>query len=124
MSVSTQQSNLQRVMRARPAKVISICSGKGGVGKTNVACNIATALGQVGHDTCLLDADLSLANVDVLLGLSPRFNLSHVVNGEVGSRSHDPARAHQRQSRTGRVRQLLHDGAASGRTGRHYPGIQ
>lgn len=83
MSVSTQQSILQRVMRARPAKVISICSGKGGVGKTNVACNIATALGQVGHDTCLLDADLSLANVDVLLGLSPRFNLSHVVNGEV-----------------------------------------
>ena len=69
-------------MDKKPAKVIAICSGKGGVGKTNVAANVAVALGKSGRNTCLLDADLSLANVDVLLGLQPRFNLSHVVNGE------------------------------------------
>ena len=69
-------------MDRKPVKVIAVCSGKGGVGKTNVAANIAVALGKSGRNTCLLDADLSLANVDVLLGLQPRFNLSHVVNGE------------------------------------------
>ncbi len=69
-------------MDKKPVKVIAVCSGKGGVGKTNVAANIAVALGKSGRNTCLLDADLSLANVDVLLGLQPRYNLSHVVNGE------------------------------------------
>lgn len=69
-------------MDKKPVNVIAVCSGKGGVGKTNVAANIAVALGKTGRNTCLLDADLSLANVDVLLGLQPRFNLSHVVNGE------------------------------------------
>lgn len=69
-------------MQRKPVKVIAVCSGKGGVGKTNVATNIAIALGSRGRNTCLLDADLSLANVDVLLGLQPRFNLSHLVKGE------------------------------------------
>lgn len=78
----TQGSSLKRFMQRKPVKVIAVCSGKGGVGKTNVASNIAVALGSRGRNTCLLDADLSLANVDVLLGLQPRFNLSHVVEGE------------------------------------------
>ena len=78
----TQGSNLKRLMERTPVKVLAVCSGKGGVGKTNVASNIAVALGSRGRNTCLLDADLSLANVDVLLGLQPRYNLSHVVNGE------------------------------------------
>jgi len=69
-------------MKQKPVKTIAVCSGKGGVGKTNVAANLAVALGHLGRDTCLLDADLSLANVDVLLGLQPKFNLSHVVEGE------------------------------------------
>ena len=69
-------------MKKKPVKVIAICSGKGGVGKTNVAANLAVALGSRGRNTCLLDADMSLANVDVLLGLQPRFNLSHVVSGD------------------------------------------
>jgi flagellar biosynthesis protein FlhG len=69
-------------MGRRPAKVLAVCSGKGGVGKTNVAANIAIALASSRSNVCLLDADVSLANVDVLLGLQPRFNLSHVVRGE------------------------------------------
>ena len=65
-----------------PARVIAVCSGKGGVGKTNIASNTAVALGAMGLNVCLLDADVSLANVDVLFGLQPRLNLSHVVKGE------------------------------------------
>jgi len=82
MPDNTQGSDLKRFMQRKPFKVIAICSGKGGVGKTNVASNVAVALGSRGRNTCLLDADLSLANVDVLLGLQPRYNLSHVVEGE------------------------------------------
>ena len=74
-------------MNGRPVKVLAVCSGKGGVGKTNVAANIAIALGKRGRNTCLLDADLSLANVDVLLGLQPHFNLSHVVEGAADLKS-------------------------------------
>ena len=82
MANNTQGSNLEKFMNKKPVKVVAVCSGKGGVGKTNVAANIAVALGHLGRDTCLLDADLSLANVDVLLGLQPRFNRSHVVEGK------------------------------------------
>lgn len=82
MPNNIQGSNLQRFMNRKPAKVVAVCSGKGGVGKTNLATNLAVALGRRGRNTCLLDADLSLANVDVLLGLQPIFNLSHVVNGD------------------------------------------
>lgn len=74
---------VQRFQAPRPVKVIAVCSGKGGVGKTNVAANVAIALSADGHNVALLDADLSLANIDVLLGLQPRFNLSHVLSGEV-----------------------------------------
>lgn len=82
MSNQSQISNLKQFMKRKPTKVLAVCSGKGGVGKTNVALNLAIALGGKGRNTCLLDADLSLANVDVLLGLQPLFNLSHVVSGE------------------------------------------
>jgi len=82
MSNNIQGSNLSRLMKRKAAKVVAVCSGKGGVGKTNLATNLAVALGRRGRNTCLLDADLSLANVDVLLGLQPVFNLSHVVNGD------------------------------------------
>ncbi len=82
MDRHSQHSNLKRFMTKKPVKVIAVTSGKGGVGKTNIATNLAVALGAYQRNVCLLDADLSLANVDVLLGLQPRFNLSHVVNGE------------------------------------------
>jgi flagellar biosynthesis protein FlhG len=83
MREDSQQANVERALSRKPVKVIAVTSGKGGVGKTNVAANLAVALGQQCRNVMLLDADLSLANVDVLLGLQPRFNLSHVLSGEV-----------------------------------------
>ena len=61
---------------------MAVTGGKGGVGKSNVAINLGTALCQLGRDVMVLDADLGLANVDVLLGLRTRFNLEHVIDGE------------------------------------------
>jgi len=58
--------------------VFSVTSGKGGVGKTNIAVNIACGLAAAGKRTILLDADLGLANVDVLLGMAPERNIFHL----------------------------------------------
>ncbi len=58
--------------------VVSVTSGKGGVGKTNLSVNIAAGLAQEGRKVVLLDADLGLANVDVMLGLTPERNLFHL----------------------------------------------
>ena len=66
----------------QPVKVVAVTGGKGGVGKTTVAVNLGTALSALGRQVMLLDADLGLANVDVLLGMRTRFNLEHVVSGE------------------------------------------
>jgi len=68
--------------KQKPVQVIAITSGKGGVGKTNVAVNLGVSMASMGKDVMLMDADLGLANVDVMLGLRPRFNLSHVLSGE------------------------------------------
>jgi flagellar biosynthesis protein FlhG len=61
---------------------IAIASGKGGVGKSNLAANLAVALGEAGARVLLVDADLAKANLDMLLGVHPRFDLQHVLNGE------------------------------------------
>ncbi|MEF2145011.1 MAG: MinD/ParA family protein [Desulfovibrionaceae bacterium] len=58
--------------------VFSVTSGKGGVGKTNLSVNLACALSQMGKKVVLLDADLGLANVDVILGIAPKYNLFHL----------------------------------------------
>lgn len=63
-------------------KIITITSGKGGVGKTNIVANLGFALSRLGKKVLILDADLGLGNLDVLLGLAPKYNLSHVVQGD------------------------------------------
>jgi flagellar biosynthesis protein FlhG len=63
-------------------KVIAITSGKGGVGKTNLISNIGFILSKIGKKVLLMDADLGLGNIDILLGLTPKYNISHVLKGE------------------------------------------
>lgn len=66
----------------RKKRIIAITSGKGGVGKTNIAVNLALVLCEWGHKVTLLDADLGLANVDIVMGINPPRTLSQVVRGE------------------------------------------
>lgn len=65
------------------ARIIGISSGKGGVGKTSISVNLALQLARQGQRVCLFDADLGLANVNILLGLQPRHTLADVIQGEV-----------------------------------------
>jgi flagellar biosynthesis protein FlhG len=69
--------------RGKRAHLIAIASGKGGVGKTTIAVNLAVKLTQMGRKVLLLDADLGTANADVLLDLGPSGNLAHVVAGRL-----------------------------------------
>ena len=73
---------LAELNASRPVKVIAVTGGKGGVGKTTVSANLAVSIAAQGRDVMLLDADLGMANVDVILGLHTRFHLGHVVKGE------------------------------------------
>ena len=68
--------------KPHPVRVIAVTGGKGGVGKTTVSVNLAMAFAQNGKKVMLLDADLGLANIDVLLGLHPKANLHHVMQGQ------------------------------------------
>lgn len=71
------------VLRLQPAgpRILAVTSGKGGVGKTNVVANLAVSLSDLGRRVVVLDADFGLANIDVLLGLTPRYHLGHVLFG-------------------------------------------
>jgi len=60
-------------------RIITITSGKGGVGKTNISLNVALYLASEGHRTCLFDADLGLANINILLGLQPEYTLKDLI---------------------------------------------
>ena len=66
----------------RLTRVVAVTSGKGGVGKTAVVANVAVALARQGKKVLVIDADLGLANIDVVLGLSPEYNLNHFFKGE------------------------------------------
>ena len=63
-------------------RVVAITSGKGGVGKTNVVAGLAVTLARLRQRVIVLDADFGLANLDILLGLSPKYTLEHVLRGE------------------------------------------
>ncbi|MDD5135152.1 MAG: AAA family ATPase [Phycisphaerae bacterium] len=63
------------------AKVIAVASSKGGVGKTNISANLAICLAAAGKRVALLDADFGLANLDIVLGVTSKYNLSHFIKG-------------------------------------------
>jgi len=86
--MADQAEKLREIMRRRgpggePAqkssRIISVASGKGGVGKTNLSINLALACAKLGKKVVVLDADLGLANVNVVLGVIPRYNLYHLI---------------------------------------------
>jgi len=81
-SSSDQASGLRNMSLAKKTKVVAVTGGKGGVGKTSVSLNTAIAIAQTGKNVLVLDADLGLANCDVMLGLRVEKNLSHVLSGE------------------------------------------
>lgn len=81
-TLTDQATGLRRMAKPHPVRVITVASGKGGVGKTNVSVNLALALASQGKDVTILDADLGLANIDVMLGLHSKKNLSNVMHGE------------------------------------------
>ena len=76
-----RQPKRSRNVTDRSTKIIAITSGKGGVGKTNIVANLGFTLCRFGKKVLILDADLGLGNLDVLLGLTPEFNLSDVIHG-------------------------------------------
>lgn len=82
--MAEQAQNLRNFIREDRghARVIAVTSGKGGVGKTSISVNLAISLAEKGNRVVLLDADLGLANVEVLLGLNSIYNLQHVISGE------------------------------------------
>ncbi|MDY6970511.1 MAG: MinD/ParA family protein [Spirochaetota bacterium] len=82
-----QAANLRKLVvknnnSDRKTKTIAITSGKGGVGKTSLAVSLAIALARDGSSVTLLDADLGLANINVILGVIPKYNLYHVIKGK------------------------------------------
>ncbi len=85
--MADQAETLREIMRnqgavgcaPRKTRIITVASGKGGVGKTNISTNLALAYGKLGKQVVLMDADLGLANVNVILGIIPKFNLYHVI---------------------------------------------
>ncbi|HOF39281.1 MAG TPA: P-loop NTPase [Candidatus Hydrogenedentes bacterium] len=82
--MADQAEQLREYVRGnrRQARVLAVTSGKGGVGKTGTSVNLSIALAMRGKEVVVLDADLGLANVEVLLGLNSLHNLQHVINGE------------------------------------------
>jgi flagellar biosynthesis protein FlhG len=86
--MTDQAEQLRQIMRSKNdsggqdgdrTRIIAISSGKGGVGKTNLSINIALAYANLGKKVIVLDADLGLANVNVILGIIPKFNLYHLI---------------------------------------------
>ncbi len=80
--VYDQASGLRRLSQPSLTKVIAVTGGKGGVGKSNVTLGMAIAMARQGKRVMVLDADLGLANIDVMLGIRPKKNLGHVLAGE------------------------------------------
>ena len=78
-----QAQNLRELMgKSKDIRVVSVASGKGGVGKSSIAVNLAITMSRLGARVLILDADFGLANVDVMLGITTRLDLSYFLRGE------------------------------------------
>jgi flagellar biosynthesis protein FlhG len=81
--MADQAQNLRELVGKRhDIRVISVASGKGGVGKSSISVNLAVALSRLGIRVLVVDADFGLANVDVMLGVTSRFDVSYFLKGE------------------------------------------
>jgi flagellar biosynthesis protein FlhG len=81
-----QADNLRQMVAQRessPLRVVAVTSGKGGVGKTNITANLAVLAARAGRRVLILDADLGLANVEILFGLKPRYHMGHLLDASV-----------------------------------------
>lgn len=88
--ITDQAKTLREMARGVPEirsqeegiRVIAVTGGKGGVGKTNVVANLAYVMTRIGKRVLVLDADLGLGNLDVLLGITPKYHIGHLLSGE------------------------------------------
>ena len=74
--------NIQKREAKNKATIITVTSGKGGVGKTSMTVNLALALAGMGKKTVIIDADFGFSNVNILLGANAAYDLGHVIRGE------------------------------------------
>jgi len=81
--ITDQAQNLRDLVgRQHELRVISVASGKGGVGKSSISVNLAITMSRLGVRVLVVDADFGLANVDVMLGVTSKYNVSHFLKGE------------------------------------------
>ena len=85
---------------------LAVTSGKGGVGKSNLVANLALQLGRRGKKVMVLDADMGMANMDVILGVRPRYTLYHVIEGRM-HRSALGGRAYVQQELPTRTHEII-----------------